>query len=423
VVDWVIEMARFDQELLLDRLAARGALDLDLMAPLAAAIAQFHKGAAHRHDHGGAAGMAWVVEGNQAAFAEQGAGILDSAACHALTHDGSLAVAQHGSLLDRRRAAGFVRECHGDLHLRNIVLLDGVPTLFDGIEFNDELSCTDVLYDLAFLLMDLWRRRLPRHANAVWNRYLEPTMDLEGVRLMPLFLSCRAAVRAKTGATAAGLQHDSQRRAELAASARDYLALAHELLRPPAPAVIAIGGFSGTGKSTLAHWLAPSIGGPPGAVVIRSDEIRKRLCGVEPHERLGPDAYAEDVSRRVYAAVCERARSIVRGGHSVIADAVFARAGDRAAIEQTARAAVVPFVGLWLEAPEARLVARVEQRQRDASDADATIAHQQRAQNTGTIGWHRIDASGDIDGVVRTASMMVRQLLPSNAVSSIAGRT
>ena len=105
---------------------------------------------------------------------------------------------RRAGLLEHRRLAGFVRQCHGDLHLRNIVLLDGQPTLFDGVEFNDEISCTDVLYDLAFLLMDLWRRQLPRHANAVWNRYLGETSDLEGVALMPLFLSCRAAVRAKT---------------------------------------------------------------------------------------------------------------------------------------------------------------------------------------------------------------------------------
>ena len=129
-------------------------------------------------------------------------------------------------MLERRRESGLVRQCHGDLHLRNIVLLDGRPTLFDGVEFNDEISCTDVLYDLAFLLMDLWRRRLPRHANAVWNRYLAETGDLDGVPLLPLFLSCRAAVRAKTSATAAQLQNDVPRRNELHGLAREYLAMA-----------------------------------------------------------------------------------------------------------------------------------------------------------------------------------------------------
>jgi uncharacterized protein len=112
-------------------------------------------------------------------------------------------------LLDRRRDAGFVRQCHGDLHLRNIVFWEGKPTLFDAVEFNDEIACIDVLYDLSFLLMDLWKRRLSRHANIVWNGYLTEMGDLDGLPALPLFLSCRAAVRAKTSVTASALQSDA----------------------------------------------------------------------------------------------------------------------------------------------------------------------------------------------------------------------
>jgi aminoglycoside phosphotransferase family enzyme len=178
--------------------------------------------------------MAWVIDGNAAAFREQGAGILDQAACEALTRDARQALTCHRAQLDARRDAGFVRQCHGDLHLRNIVMLDGRPTLFDAIEFNDEIACIDVLYDLAFLLMDLWRRQLPQHANALWNAYLDRTGDLDGLSLVPLFLSCRAAVRAKTSATAANLQQDPQRRRELESAAREYLSLAQRLLHPAA---------------------------------------------------------------------------------------------------------------------------------------------------------------------------------------------
>jgi len=293
--------------------------------------------------------------------------------------------------------------------LRNIVLLDGRPTLFDGVEFNDEISCTDVLYDLAFLLMDLWRRRLPCHANTVWNRYLAETADLDGASLLPLFLSCRAAVRAKTSATAARLQRDAQRGSELEGMAREYLAMAECFLHPPHPCLVAVGGLSGSGKSTLALSLAPSVGAVPGAVVLRSDETRKRLCGVPPLQRLGPEGYSSQVSERVYSTLAEQAALVLRAGHSVVADAVYARAADRLVIEQVARAASVPFIGLWLDAPESLLIDRTTQRRHDASDADAGIVRLQRAQDTGDIRWCRLDASGPAPSVVSSATEWVRK--------------
>jgi predicted kinase len=300
-----------------------------------------------------------------------------------------------------------VRHCHGDLHLRNIVLVNGRPTLFDGVEFNDEVACTDVLYDLAFLLMDLWRRGLPRHANAVWNRYLEDAGDLRGLSLMPLFLSCRAAVRAKTSATAARLQTDVRRHDALQASA-EYLAMAERLLHPPGPSVVAIGGLSGTGKSTLAFGLAPSVGAVPGAVVIRSDVIRKQLSGVSPADRLGPDGYSSEVSDRVYATVADRAAVTIRGGYSAIVDAAYARPGDRHAIERVALDEAVPFVGIWLEAAEAMLIARVEKRRHDVSDANADVVHVQHAQHIGPMSWHRMDASMPSQDVLEHATRHVQ---------------
>ncbi|MGH9349865.1 MAG: AAA family ATPase [Vicinamibacterales bacterium] len=406
-VEWLVEMARFDQEGLFDRLAARGALEIEWMGPLASAIARFHLAAERRSDHGGRSGMAWVIDGNATGFAEQGAGILDPAACASLSTETLAALDRHGALLDARRDAGYVRQCHGDLHLRNIVLLDGRPTLFDAIEFNDEIACIDVLYDLAFLLMDLWRRRLPRHANVLWNAYLAEAADFQGVPLLPLFLSLRAAVRAKTSATSATLQSNPRRRRELEEMARDYLARAQGLLRPSPRCLVAVGGFSGSGKSTLARALGPLIGAVPGAVVIRSDQIRKRLRGVEPLQRLGPEGYGAEVSRRVYATVIDRAEATVRGAHAAIVDAVFARPSDRDAIEQTAAAAGVPFVGLWLEAPEPMLVARSVRRRLDASDADADVIQRQIAEGAGSMTWHRIDASSTPEDVLGKAIAVV----------------
>ena len=407
-VEWLLAMRRFDQECLFDRLAARGALDLPLMAPLATAIARLHAQAQRRPDHGGAAGTTWVVDGNARGFAEHGAGVLDETDCARLTDEARAEVARHATRLDDRRARGFVRFCHGDLHLRNIVLFEGVPTLFDGIEFNDELACIDVHYDLAFLLMDLWRRGLPQHANAVLNAYLSDTMDFGGIPLLPLFLSCRAAVRAKTSATAATLEPDDRRKSELQDLSRSYLSLARQLLQPVPPVLMAIGGRSGSGKSTLAYALAPAIGGAPGAVVIRSDEIRKRLCGVDPLDRLGPESYAPDVSSRVYASVGERLAIVGACRHAAIADAVFGRPEDRDAIERHAASVGQRLLGLWLDAPEPVLVARAERREHDASDADAAIVRQQFAQDTGPVEWHHIDASGSPTQVLERALAVVR---------------
>lgn len=415
-LDWLVEMSRFDQENLFDRLAVRGLLDADLMRPLAAGIARFHLDAERRLDHGGRAGMAWVIDGNDAGFAEHGAAMLDPALCTRVTAEARRALERHGDLLETRRSSGFVRQCHGDLHLRNIVLIDGSPTLFDAIEFNDEIACTDVLYDLAFLVMDLCHRRLTRHANVLWNSYLGATGDFEGVPLMPLFLSCRAAVRAKTSATAAHLQTEAARRSELQGLARDYVAMALDLLRPPPPCLIAVGGFSGSGKSQLAQALAPHVGAVPGAVVLRSDEIRKRLCGVEPLARLGPEGYSPDASRRVYAAAAERAGVLVRGGHAAIADAVFGHPADREAMEHVAAAAGVPFVGLWLDAPESMLIARSAQRHLDPSDADADVIRRQHTEGTGSIRWNRIDASSTLEQVRRAAAAVLSGRLDAHVV-------
>jgi aminoglycoside phosphotransferase family enzyme/predicted kinase len=398
-IDWVVEMNRFPQEALFDYLAAAGCLNLELMPPLASAIAEFHARAERRRDHGGKAGIGWVIDGNVEGFAEYGAEVLEPAAYHELTDIARAELGIRGMLLDQRRDAGFVRQCHGDLHLRNIVLLDGRPTLFDAVEFNDRIACTDVLYDLAFLLMDLWHRRLPGHANAVWNAYLAAADDRGGVSLLPLFLSCRAAVRAKTSATAARLQPDAQRRDELQALAREYLTLSQQLLHPPRACLLAIGGYSGTGKSTLALALAPAVGAVPGAVVIRSDEIRKSLCGVSPLERLGPEGYSDEISQRVYATAAERASAVLREGHSAIVDAVFARPGDRQAIERVAARMSMPFVGLWLDAPEPMLIERIEQRRNDPSDANADVIRMQRQQPTGELTWHRLDASMALETV------------------------
>jgi len=309
----------------------------------------------------------------------------------------------HGARLDDRQARGLVRRCDGDLHLRNIVLLDGAPAPFDAVEFNDDISCIDVLYDLAFLLMDLWRRSLRAHANAVFNAYVGDTGDIDGLALLPLFLSCRAAVRAKTGATTAALENDPVKRRELEQTAAGYLALARQLLDPPPARLIAIGGLSGTGKSSVARRMAALVGAAPGALVVRSDKLRKRQAGVPLHSPLPSESYTAEASARVYESLVRAAEQAVAQGHSVIADAVFSAEWERDAIEAAARRAGVTFLGIWLEAPADVCFDRVVNRDGDVSDADASVVRAQFARATGPISWVRLDASGHIFNTVRVA--------------------
>ena len=406
VLDWVVVMRRFDSDRLFDRLADRGALTPDLMRRLAEAVAAFHAKAARRPDGGGAAAMRTVVSGNLDEL-RQRPDLFPPERVARLAERSEAALARHAVLLDARARDGLVRHCHGDLHLRNIVLHDGKPTLFDCIEFDEAFAVIDVLYDLAFLLMDLDRRGLRGQGNAVFNRYLEETGDLEGLALLPLFLATRAAVRAKIDATAAAVQPDPSKAQGLEAEAAAYLEQAVAALEPPPPRLVAIGGLSGTGKTTLARGLAPGLGAAPGALVLRSDALRKHLMRVDETVRLPAEAYTPAVTQRVYAELARRAGVALAAGHTVLADAVYSRPEERAAIEAAARQAGAAFQGLWLETDLPARVARVDARSGDASDATAGVVRVQQGYETGDIAWARLDADGDPAAVLYAAKGML----------------
>jgi predicted kinase len=323
--------------------------------------------------------------------------------------DGVLA-AEVAALREKARAAcagvlarqsADMRRCHGDLHLGN-VFLDGVqPTLFDCIEFDDFYATIPPLYDLAFLLMDLRMRGLARFANRVLNTWLihrdaRAWRDVvESLAVLPLYLLLRAEIRAKV----------EGRRPGGGAQAQRYLTLARDFAAPAPPRLIAVGGLSGTGKSSLGKEIAWRAGA--GGVHLRSDEIRKRLAGVEMTMRLPPAAYTQASSAQVYGTLLELATAALRAGQSVIVDAVFARESERAAAAQVARAAGATFDGLWLEAPAAILEQRVAGRVGDASDADVAVLRQQLSYDLGPIDWMRVDAGQDAGTV---AAQALRQL-------------
>lgn len=404
-VDWVVVMRRFDQAAQLDRMAERGALTPALARALADRIAEIHEAAAPRPEHGGAAGLGRAIDITVENLRIEAGAALAADAVADWTETARRALREQAPLLEGRRHAGKVRACHGDLHLRNICVLEGRPTPFDAIEFDPDLSSIDVLYDLAFLLMDLHGRGLDRFGNVVLNRYLDLCEEEDGLAALPLFLSVRAAVRAQVSAAAGRRGHQPARAREAFAQAVRYLVLARGLLAPPAPCLVAVGGLSGTGKSTLAYGLAPSLGRPPGARVLRSDVVRKRAAGVRPEARLPPDSYTPQAHAATYRRLETAARLCLAGGHAVIMDAVFADPAERRAAEAIAREAGIAFHGLWLEAPAGVRLQRVTGRSGDASDATAEIVRAQAASGSpAPAGWHSIEAGGAAQDVQRVAA-------------------
>lgn len=396
LVDAVLEMRRFDDALLFDRLAQEGRLNATHMGMLAEGIARFHRAAEISSDRQGAQRLARVLAVNERAFAA--ADILPRAEVEALNAACRAALERHGALLDARACDGKVRRGHGDLHLRNICLDAGEPLLFDCLEFDEDLATADILYDLAFVLMDLWHRGLEALANTLFNRYLDATGDETGLRLLPLFMAVRAAVRAHVTAIDSG-KPPAARLAE----AQAYLRLGSGLLQEKPAILVAIGGYSGSGKSTLAAMVAPKIGPAPGARIAASDRIRKKLHGVAPETRLPAEAYAEAVSARTYGEMVAQAGNAVAQGHAAIADAVFDRQVERERVEDAARRLGVKFHGIWLDVPATLLVERVVARRNDPSDATPDVVRAQIARHGAPDDWTRLAAQTDTASVARAA--------------------
>jgi len=397
-VEWAVDMRRFDEKRTLDRIA--GEIDETLADALGRAVAAAHAGklvvkAPAVEAERWIAAIGAYIDEHVAAFGQR-PDIFPAAASDELARRSRTTYERILPLLRERGRQGFIRRIHGDLHLGNIVFIDGRPVLFDAIEFSDIIASGDVFYDLAFLLMDLLERGLAPAANIVLNRYLTEMRraeDLDALATLPFFLSMRAAIRAKV--TAARLERAAEAdRPPIARAARAYFDFAMRAMTPPSPVFVAVGGLSGTGKSKLARVLAPALEPMPGAVIVRSDVERKVLFGLSETEKLPSSAYTDDITARVYAALGDKARRIVTAGHSVIVDAVFAKPGERAAIAEAAKSARLPLQGLFLTADTATRLHRVGGRDRDASDADAAVAQAQERYELGHLEWATVDASG-----------------------------
>jgi len=395
VIEYALRMRRFAQDALLERMARRGALTPQHMDALASGLAQFHA----RAERAGLAGP----YGSSACILAQALQNIDQLtalsgppsrpdAGRAQTEIALLArlrdwtVRAHASLaavFDARKRAGWVRECHGDLHLGNIALQEGVPTPFDCIEFSEELRWIDVIGEVAFVMMDLIDHRLPRLAWRMLNAYLEASGDYAGTRVLRFYLVYRALVRAKVSslrAHQAGMAARRQR--DIEHDSRRHLDLAERLSAQPRSAMLIMHGPSGSGKSTIARGLAEALG----AVHLRSDVERKRLHGLAPLARSGsaPDEglYAPAASERTYARLEALAREVLMARYPVIVDAAFLQRSQRQRFARLARDSGAGFVIAACAAAPATLRARVAQRERagrDASEAGLGVLERQMA--------------------------------------------
>jgi uncharacterized protein len=396
VVDWVLRMARVPAGDFLDAWARAGRFTPALLDALGDTVAKFHHALPPVANVEVAETMRWIAEGNvrsarNARLAEE--------PVRTWFVDESAALAGIEGWQHRRAQDGFVRRAHGDLHLGNLCLWHGRPVPFDALEFDERMATIDLGYDLAFLVMDIDQQVDRPAANRVLNRYVARTGDAALTRGLPAFLSMRAMVRAHVEASRS---HGVE--------AERYLREAANYLHPSAPILVAVGGLPGSGKSTLARALAPELGGAPGALVLRSDETRKRLHGAAPEDRLPQTAYSEAASAAVFATLAQLAAETAAAGHAVIADATFIDPRHRAMLDGAARAAGVPFLGLWLEAPIAVLEARISGRQHDASDATVDVLHAASRANPQAGDWVAVDA-GDAANALEQARAAVRQRL------------
>lgn len=386
-LEYAVKMRRFAETALFDRMLAENRLAARHIDRLAETIAAFHACIA-RAAAGDAHGLA---ENIQAAaldnFAHIGAlpeSSSDAAHLAALRAWTEAQYARLQPLLRARKAQGFVRECHGDLHLGNIVWSGDQPLPFDGIEFSENLRWIDVISEIAFCVMDLQAKIRTDLAYRLLNRYLAITGDYAGCRLLRYYLVYRGMVRAKIALLSLAQSEDAQSRATLQANFQRQLHFALACSRPDTPFLLLCHGFSGSGKSTLAARLAESLP----AVHLRSDLERKRLCGLaagaDSASQLQQGIYTPDMTERTYRYLAERAEELLASGFSVIVDATFLQQRYRDLHYRSALSCRAKFVILDVQAEEATLRLRIEQRlqqRQDPSEADTQVLEQQMRQH------------------------------------------
>jgi len=380
-IEYAVKMVQFPQQAQLDRMLAAGGLRPEHLDAFARMVAGFHRQAAVAgadSPYGDAEHVWQPVAENFAQIRERIHSSDALTTLAALEQWSEAAFTELTPLLRQRKAGGFVRECHGDMHLRNLAWIDGAPIAFDGIEFNANLRWIDVISEVAFLVMDLQDRGEAALAQRFLNAYLEHSGDYAGLGLLRFYLVYRALVRAKVAAIRLAQPSLAEaERAEAEAEFSRYLVLAEGYTRRQATQLLLTRGLSGSGKTTLTQPLLEQLP----AIRIRSDVERKRLYGMRAEEdgHAAPAAgiYSAEATERTYRQLLTLAGKILAAGYSVIVDATFLQRAQRDPFRRLALAQGAGLTVLDMIAPPAVLRQRLVQRKGDASDADlAVLAHQ-----------------------------------------------
>jgi len=372
-IEYMVKMRRFPQQALLSQQLKNGNVSKEMITLLASSIADFHATidiADEKLPYGTPESVWFPVDENFEQIRER---ISDSTLLQRLAdieQESRNRFERIRPLLEQRKAGGAIRDCHGDLHLNNIVLLNAKPLLFDCIEFNPTLRIIDTISEVAFLVMDLEEHGRTELANLFLNHYLQCGGDYKSVSLLRFYLCYRAMVRAKVATLRLdqpGLLAEEEQ--QVHNNFANYLQLAERYSEPQRPRLIITHGLSGSGKTTITTELMQRIG----AVRIRSDIERKRLFGLaadsDSGSSLGSNIYTAAASRQTYEWLAELAEAILDGGYSVIIDATFLRAGERENFRQLARHHSTPFTILSFELNAETLRQRVANRVLEGSDA------------------------------------------------------
>lgn len=383
-IEYAVRMRRFDVAAGFDHLLADGRLEPDHVLDLGRRLARLHRiadVASPDRDFGNFSSVADPMRDNFRVLDE----LLDNEPAarrletlHKWT-EGRLE--QLSPLIERRRRDGRIRECHGDAHLGNVALIDGRATLFDCIEFSEDLRWIDVVSDLAFTVMDLRDRGAPGFAWLLLDEYLARSGDYPGIELLPLYMVYRALVRAKVNAFR--LEDDDADRSGVLAEIDGYLSLAEQISGEQRAAVVITMGVSGSGKS----WLARRLVEHAGLVRMRTDVERKRLHGLDPEDSsnsgIGADLYSDEATERTYRRMVELAEPLLRAGIPALVDATCLKQWQRRLFRDLAREHEVTFAIVHCHADQAVLERRIEQRDEagdDPSEAGLEVlAHQKRS--------------------------------------------